>query len=71
MNLQELLAYFNESDTIGENKEAVDMMRECSRQAQKITMKINSIDNIGRYIHTECLTKCAPLISTAYDPSLP
>ena len=43
MNLQELLAYFNESDTIGENKEAVDMMRECSRQAQKITMKINTV----------------------------
>ena len=42
MNLQELLTYFNESDTIGENKEAVDMMRECSRQAQKITMKINT-----------------------------
>ena len=43
MNLQELLTYFNESDTIGENKEAVDMMRECSRQAQKITMKINTV----------------------------
>ena len=40
MTLQELLDYFNESKTIGENKEAVDMMRHYSREAQKITMKI-------------------------------
>ena len=40
MNLQELLEYFSTSDTIGENKEAVDMMRFYSREAQKITMKI-------------------------------
>ena len=42
MKLEELLTYFSESDTIGENQEAVDMMRECSRQAQKITMEINT-----------------------------
>ena len=42
MTLQELLTYFNESDTIGENQDAVDMMRELSREAQKITMKINT-----------------------------
>ena len=42
MTLQELLTYFTESDTIGENKEAVDMMRHYSREAQKITMKINT-----------------------------
>lgn len=42
MTLQELLTYFTESDTIGENKEAVDMMRYYSREAQKITMKINT-----------------------------
>ena len=42
MNLQELLEYFSTSDTIGENKEAVDMMRFYSREAQKITMKINT-----------------------------
>ena len=41
MTLQDLLDYFSESDTIGENKEAVDMMRHYSREAQKITMKIN------------------------------
>ena len=42
MTLQELLEYFQNSDTIGENKEAVDMMRHYSREAQKITMKINT-----------------------------
>ena len=43
MTLSELLQYFNTSDTIGENKEAVDMMRFYSREAQKITMKINTM----------------------------
>ena len=43
MTLQELLVYFNESKTIGENKEAVDMMRHYSREAQKITMQINTV----------------------------
>ena len=42
MTLQELLTYFNESDTIGENQDAVDMMRFYSREAQKLTMKINT-----------------------------
>ena len=42
MTLQELLTYFNENDTIGENKEAVEMMRSMSLEAQKITMKINT-----------------------------
>ena len=42
MDLKELLKYFKESDTIGENQEAVDLMRFYSRQAQKITMEINS-----------------------------
>ena len=42
MTLQELLNYFSTSDTIGENPEAVDMMRALSREAQKITMKINT-----------------------------
>ncbi len=42
MELQELLTYFKESDTIGENREAIDLMRYYSRQAQKITMKINN-----------------------------
>ena len=43
MTLQELLVCFNESKTIGENKEAVDMMRHYSREAQKITMQINTV----------------------------
>ena len=42
MTIQELLRYFTESKTIGENPEAVDMMRTLSRDAQKITMKINT-----------------------------
>ena len=42
MDLQELLQYFSESETIGENQEAVDMMRACSRETQKITMEINT-----------------------------
>ena len=42
MNLQALLEYLSTSDTIGENKDAVDMMRFYSREAQKNTMKINT-----------------------------
>ena len=42
MELNELLKYFRERDTIGENQEAVDLMRYYSRQAQKITMEINT-----------------------------
>ena len=42
MELSELLRYFRESDTIGENQEAIDLMRYYSRQAQKITMEINT-----------------------------
>lgn len=42
MDLQELLTYFSASDTIGESQEAVDLMRFYSREAQKITMQINT-----------------------------
>lgn len=42
MTLPELLQYFTTSDTIGENKDAVEMMRFYSCEAQKITMKINT-----------------------------
>lgn len=42
MDLNELLRYFSESETIGENQEAIDLMRYYSRQAQKITMEINN-----------------------------
>lgn len=42
MTIQELLTYFNESDTIGENREAVEMMRSLACEAQKITMRINT-----------------------------
>lgn len=42
MELKELLEYFSSSETIGENKEAIDIMRYYSREAQKITMEINT-----------------------------
>ena len=42
MELKELLEYFNTSDTIGENQEAIDLMRYYAREAQKITMEINT-----------------------------
>ena len=42
MDLKELLNYFSESETIGENPEAIQLMRYYSREAQKITMQINT-----------------------------
>lgn len=42
MTLAEVLEYFSTAETIGENKEAVDLMRSYSREAQKITMQINT-----------------------------
>ena len=42
MTLPELLQYFTTSDTIGENKDVVEMLRFYSCEAQKITMKINT-----------------------------
>ncbi len=41
-DLQTLLKYFAESDTIGENMEMIETMRYYSRQAQKLTMEINT-----------------------------
>ncbi len=41
-DLQELLEYFKESDTIGENPEMLETMRYYSRQAQRLTMEINT-----------------------------
>ena len=43
MELNELLRYFAESDTIGENQAALDLMRYYSRQAQKITMEVKDV----------------------------
>ena len=42
MELQELLAHFNQGDTLGEDFEVIEQMRFYSRQAQKITMEINT-----------------------------
>ena len=38
---------------------------------KKLAVKINSIDNIRRYINAECLAQCTPLIGKAYDPAFP
>ena len=43
MTLEELRVYFAENDTIGESKEAIELMRFYSREAQKITMEINTV----------------------------
>ena len=42
MELKELLEHFNNGDTLGEDFEVIELMRYYSRQAQKITMKINT-----------------------------
>ena len=42
MELKELLEHFNDGDTIGEDPEVIEIMRFYSRQAQKITMEINT-----------------------------
>ena len=42
MDLNELLQHFNHGDTVGEDQEVIELMRYYSRQAQKITMEINT-----------------------------
>ena len=42
MDLKELLEHFNNGDTLGEDFEVIELMRYYSRQAQKITMEINT-----------------------------
>ncbi|MBR2576991.1 MAG: sugar O-acetyltransferase [Firmicutes bacterium] len=42
MELNELLKKLNNGETVGENREAVEVMRSYSREAQKITMEINT-----------------------------
>lgn len=42
MELDELLQHFAQGDTIGEDWEVIEQMRYYSRQAQKITMEINT-----------------------------
>lgn len=42
MELQELLEHFNNGDTVGEDWEVIEQMRFYSREAQKITMQINT-----------------------------
>ena len=42
MELAELLEHFNNGDTVGEDFEVINLMRYYSREAQKITLKINT-----------------------------
>ena len=42
MELKELLTHFNNGDTIGEDFEVIEQMRFYSREAQRITMEINT-----------------------------
>ena len=42
MELKELLEHFNNGDTLGEDFEVIELMRYYSRQAQKITLEINT-----------------------------
>lgn len=42
MTLTELLEHFNNGDTLGEDPEVIELMRFYSREAQKITMEINT-----------------------------
>ena len=42
MDLKELLEHFNNGDTLGEDFEVIELMRYYSRQAQKITIEINT-----------------------------
>jgi len=43
MELKELLEHFNNGDTLGEDPAVIELMRFYSREAQKITMDINTI----------------------------
>ena len=42
MELHELLEHFNNGDTLGEDFAVIELMRYYSREAQKITMEINT-----------------------------
>ena len=42
MELKELLQHFNNGDTLGEDPAVIELMRFYSREAQKITMEINT-----------------------------
>ena len=42
MDLSELLEHFNNGDTLGEDWEVIELMRHYSREAQKITLEINT-----------------------------
>jgi len=43
MELNELLQHFNNGDTVGEDFAVIELMRYYSREAQKITLEINTV----------------------------
>jgi acetyltransferase-like isoleucine patch superfamily enzyme len=43
VELKELLEHFNNGDTLGEDPAVIELMRFYSREAQKITMEINTV----------------------------
>ena len=43
MTLEELLRHFDQGDTVGEDPAVIQLMRFYSREAQKITMEINTV----------------------------
>ena len=43
MDIKELLERFNSGETLGEDPDMIELMRFYSREAQKITMKINTV----------------------------
>ena len=42
MELNELLEHFNNGDVLGDDPEVLKLMRHYAREAQKITMEINT-----------------------------
>jgi len=52
MELNELLYHFNHGDTLGEDPEVIELMRFYSRQAQKITLEINTRFSYPSFPHT-------------------
>lgn len=51
MKLAELLQYFQQENTLGENSEMIETMRYYSREAQKLTMQMNTAYHDPEELH--------------------
>lgn len=51
MKLEELLQYFRSGETLGENPEMIETMRYYSREAQKLTMQMNTAYHEPEELH--------------------